>query len=294
DAALTRVDYELRASGDTVTGQARLTIDVLKQGWATVQVPAGLLVRDARLDGRPTALVEGTPPRVLISHTGRSTLTLDLVMPLSSSAGSESISLPPSGSALSAVTLTVPKTGVALTVAGGFVAEESETGADSRWVVFGTPGRPLSFTWKRRVDDRRSRLPLRTRARITELVALGEDSTLVASSVQIDVTQGQAREAVVALPAGLIVNQVAGPTVADWDVSRNQLTVTFLDPIAAQTAILVTGEVRAPRDGSIAIPIVRMPSAERETGGIAVDVSGPGGLAKGEPRGLEPPRPSDL
>src|SRR5262249_35820404 len=276
DAALTRVDYELRASGDTVTGQARLTIDVLKQGWATVQVPAGLVVRDARLDGRPTALVEGTPPRVLISHTGRSTLTLDLVMPLSSSAGSESISLPPSGSALSAVTLTVPKTGVALTVAGGFVAEESETGADSRWVVFGTPGRPLSFTWKRGGEDRRGGLPpAPARARITELVALGEDSTLVTSSVQIDVTQGQAREAVVALPAGLIVNQVAGPTVADWDVSRNQLTVTFLDPIAAQTAILVTGELRAPRDGSIAIPIVRMPSAERETGGIAVDLSGP-------------------
>src|SRR6187431_2399981 len=53
DAALTRVDYELRAVGDSVSGQARLTIDVLKQGWATVQVPAGMLVRDARIDGRP-------------------------------------------------------------------------------------------------------------------------------------------------------------------------------------------------------------------------------------------------
>src|SRR5262245_30070763 len=63
DAALTRVDYELRVSGDSVTGQARLTIDMLKQGWAAVQIPAGMLVRDARIDGRPTALVEGTPPR---------------------------------------------------------------------------------------------------------------------------------------------------------------------------------------------------------------------------------------
>src|SRR5262245_2484776 len=79
DAALTRVDYDLRATGDTISGQARLTIDVLKQGWATVQVPAGLLVRDARIDGRPTALSvaePGTPARVLISRTGRTTLTL--------------------------------------------------------------------------------------------------------------------------------------------------------------------------------------------------------------------------
>src|SRR5215471_14017038 len=84
DAALTRVDYDLRVAGDSVTGQVRLTVDVLRQGWASVQVPAGMLVRDARIDGRPTALVEGTPPRVLLSRAGRSTLTLDVVVPLTS------------------------------------------------------------------------------------------------------------------------------------------------------------------------------------------------------------------
>src|SRR6186997_1838732 len=64
DAALTRVDYDLRAaaSGDSVSGQARLTIDVLRQGWVSVQIPGGLLVREARIDGRPTALVDGNPP----------------------------------------------------------------------------------------------------------------------------------------------------------------------------------------------------------------------------------------
>ena len=68
DAALTRVDYDLRANGDTVSGEARLTVDVLKQGWVSIQAPAGVLVRSARLNGRPTALVAGTPPRVLISE----------------------------------------------------------------------------------------------------------------------------------------------------------------------------------------------------------------------------------
>src|SRR5215216_2269346 len=44
DAALTRLDYELRvaAAGDSVAGQARLAIDVLRQGWVSVQIPAGL------------------------------------------------------------------------------------------------------------------------------------------------------------------------------------------------------------------------------------------------------------
>ncbi len=79
DATLTRVDYELRVSGDTVTGEARLTVDVIKQGWVSIQVPAGMLVRGARLESRPTALVDGTPPRVLISRNGRSVLALDVV-----------------------------------------------------------------------------------------------------------------------------------------------------------------------------------------------------------------------
>src|SRR5215212_1205256 len=33
DATLTRVEYTLRATADTVSGEARLAIDVLKQGW---------------------------------------------------------------------------------------------------------------------------------------------------------------------------------------------------------------------------------------------------------------------
>src|SRR5216117_766660 len=42
DATLTRIDYELRVDGDAISGTARLTIDVLKDGWARVQIPAGL------------------------------------------------------------------------------------------------------------------------------------------------------------------------------------------------------------------------------------------------------------
>jgi hypothetical protein len=129
---------------------------------------------------------------------------------------------------------------------------------------------------------------------VTELVALGEDSTQVTASVQLEVTQGIARDALVSLPEGLIVNEVAGPTVADWNVNRNELTVTFLEPIAGTTSMVVTGEVRVPRDGAVTIPIVRVPSAERETGGIAVDVTGPGEIGRGEPRGLEPADAGDL
>ena len=294
DATLSRVDYDLRIAGDTVTGQARLTVDVLKQGWVSVQVHAGMLVRDARLDGRPIAIVDGDPPRVLISRSGRSTLNLGVVVPLASSAGTESMTLPGSGSALSAVTFVIPRTGVDLSVSGGFIAEQTESAGESRWVAYGTPGRPLTFSWKRKADDRRASLPLKTRAHLTEFVALGEDSTQVTTSVRVEVTQGIARQAVVALPQGLVVNQVAGATVSDWSADAGALTVTFLEPVAVNTSFIVSAEVPVPREGSISIPLLRVPAADRETGGIAVDVVGAGEIGDREPHGLEPADPSDL
>lgn len=296
DAALTRVDYDLRvaATGDSVSGQARLAIDVLRQGWVSVQIPGGLLVRDARIDGRPTALVDGNPPRVLLSRAGRSILTLDVVLPLSTQSGVEAVALPSSGSALSSVTLVVPRTGVDLVVSGGLIGEQAEAAGESRWVVHAAAGRALALSWKRKADDRRGTLPLRTRARVTQLVTFGEDATQVQASVQVDVTQGLARDVAVAIPAGLMVNQVSGASVADWNVDRGVLTVTFLEPVADQTSVVLTGEVRTARDGAMAVPLVRVPAAERETGGVAVDVGGPGEIGERQPRGLEPSDPSDL
>src|SRR6476620_6421595 len=64
DATLTRVDYDLRVGADGIAGRALLTIDVMKDGWSSLQIPAGLKARDARLDGQPVPLLDGPPPRV--------------------------------------------------------------------------------------------------------------------------------------------------------------------------------------------------------------------------------------
>src|SRR6516164_9564532 len=61
DATLTRVDYDLRIAGELATGRASLTVDVLKDGWVRVPIPPGLLVREARLDGKLVSLVSEAP-----------------------------------------------------------------------------------------------------------------------------------------------------------------------------------------------------------------------------------------
>ena len=144
------------------------------------------------------------------------------------------------------------------------------------------------------MDDRRAEQPLRTRARVTTVVGLGEDVSQVTAAVRVEVVQGLAREITLAVPDGLVVNQVEGATIGDWSVAGGLLRVRLLDPTSTEASFVVQGETRAPREGPVVVPLVRMPSAERETGGVAVDVVGAGEIAERQVRGLEPADPSEL
>jgi hypothetical protein len=294
EATLTRVEYELQLNGDSITGRAVLTADVLVEGWARVPIPAGLMVRDARIDGRPVPLVEEGAPHLLLSRAGRALVTLDLVVPLASAAGTDSIALPASAAPTTRIALVLPRSGVDLSVAGGFVAEQAEQPSETRWTVYGLPNEKIALSWKRRVDDRRAALPLRTRARVSQFAGLTEDACQVSASVRIEIVQGSAQDVVLAVPSGLVVNQVSGATVADWQAVDGSVRVRFLDPVSSEVSFVVQAETRSARDGTIVIPIVRVPNAERESGGLAVDVLGAGEIADRQARGLEPADPSEL
>ena len=292
DAAITRVEYELRAGGAAAAGEARVTVDVLKEGWVRVDVPAGLMVRAARVDNRPIPIVQTPSPHVLLSKPGRVVITLDIVAPLAIRGGVESVTIPASRGAVSRVAIVVPRQGIAVSAAGGVLSERAQQ-PEGRWVAFGRAGQPLVLSWQRRADDRAA-APLKWRGDVTTLVGLGEDASSLSSSIDVEVTQGAAPFVDVEIPDGVTVNQVAGPLVADWDVAPGRLRVSFLEPVTARATFTLAGELRAPRQGTVSLPLVRLRAAEREGGGVAVEVLGAGEIAGRDPRGLEPADPSDL
>jgi hypothetical protein len=311
DATITRVDYELRANADAIAGEARLTIDVLKEGWVGIEVPSGLLVRAARVDGRPVSIVDlsdapgvnagptdgrlvrRTRPHVLLSKPGRAILSLDLVVPLKLNAGGETLTLPASPGAVSRLALVIPRPGLDLAVTGGVLAERAQ-GPEGRWVAYGHAGEPLTVTWKKRAEDTRVAQPLKWRGSVTELVGLGEETSPVTATLRMEIVQGQASSIDVAVADGLVINQVSGALVADWDFRPGALKINFLEPVTAQTSFVISGEARVPREGTVAVPLVRLPAAERETGGIAVEVLGAGEIGNRQVRALDPADPSEL
>jgi hypothetical protein len=293
DATLTRVDYDLRIAGELATGRASLTVDVLKDGWVRVPIPSGLLVREARLDGKLVSLVSntsikgGSQPAAVLAHAGRAVLQLDIALPVNSSAGEERISLPSTNSGVTRAQVQLPRQGVEVRLSGGLLAEKAEIAGESKWLAYARGNEPLTFTWRRKMEDHHVTLPLRQRGSLTQLTSLGEDSTSLYAEVNLEVTQGAAKEARIQLPENITVNQVSGAMVADWEVKAGELTVTFLEPVEQSARFVITGENKTPRDGHIEISLLRLLNTERDTGGVAVEVLGAGEIKDLKSQGLE-------
>jgi hypothetical protein len=300
DATLTRVDYDLRIDGELASGRASLTVDVLKDGWVRVPVPAGLLVREARLEGRLVSLIPGAGGKAsgqlsaLLSRSGRAVLLLDIAIPVASAAGEESIALPSTASGVTRASVQLPRQGVDVRFTGGLLVEKSESATESKWIAYGRGNEALTFAWRRKTEDHRATQPLRMRGSLTQLLGLGEDSTSINAEMNLEVTQGAARAVAIQIPEHVTINQVLGAMVADWEVKGNELSVTFLEPVEQNARFVVTGETRSPRDGQIEIPLLRLLNVERETGGVAVEVLGAGEIKDVKSEGLDNADATDL
>src|ERR1051326_257852 len=53
EATLSRIDYDLKVDGDLATGEARLTVVLIRTGCVRVRCPDGLIVGKENLNGHP-------------------------------------------------------------------------------------------------------------------------------------------------------------------------------------------------------------------------------------------------
>jgi len=157
EATLTRVDYDLRINSDLASGRASLTVDVLKDGWVRVPIPVGLLVREARLDGKLVSLVPGAGAKAggqlsaLLSHPGRGRFycsRLHFLLPRRLAKRASHFLLPPLASLVPPSKFLAK--GVDIRLTGGLLSEKSETPSKANGSPTVAETKVLTFTWRRK------------------------------------------------------------------------------------------------------------------------------------------------
>ena len=173
----------------------------------------------------------GTHLSALLSHAGRFELLLDVDVPVASSAGDESLSLPSTESGVTRASVVLPQQGIDLKIGGGLLSEKSEASGGTKWLAYARGNEALTFTWRKKTQDHHVELTLRLRGSMTQLTSLAEDSTSIYAEANFEILQGAAREVRIQLPEKVTINQVSGAMVADWEMKNGELAVTFLEPV---------------------------------------------------------------
>src|SRR5207253_10020377 len=140
--------------------------------------------------------------------------------------GDGRISVPSTSSGVPRDAVQLPRQGVDVKLSGGLLTERAETGEESKWLAYARGNEPLTFTWHRKIEDHHITLPLRQRGSLTQLTSLAEDSTSLYAEVNLEITQGAAKEGRIQLAENITINQVSGGLVADWEVKAGELVVT--------------------------------------------------------------------
>src|SRR5260221_153048 len=124
--------------GDVARRKANLNIGGLKGCLVRGSGPSGLVVQEAPLDGKFGSLGSSAPEKggshlsALLPHAGRFVLSLDVVLPISSVAGNESVAFPTVEAGATRASIQLSRNGVDTRVTGGLLLEKTEAATDSK------------------------------------------------------------------------------------------------------------------------------------------------------------------
>jgi hypothetical protein len=275
-AALTRADIRARVTGGTV--RATMTVDgeIFQAGTVKVPLISNATLLDARSGERPLPLLaEGNAHVAVLSGPAPFSATLEWGARITTSPGRGSFVLPvpPSGSAIA--TFDVPGELSDLRVSPGLVLRR--TSAGGRTIIEATldPGSATQVWWSAR--EAGPTVPprdVRVLADVKTLVTIGEADVRLLSLIDLTVVQGEPAEIAVRLPPGY---EVAGVTGASLDRSeRKDDTIVLVVGSPARRHQFLLSLERASGGGSFTLEtgFPSIPSAQRETGEVAIEGTG--------------------
>jgi len=246
---LLAAEYDTQVQPGRATTRGQLWLEVLEAGVQAVPLDLqGVGIRGALLDNQPAALGRNEQGRVVlfVEGTGRQQLTLELVMPLQTSAAQQSLQFTLPTPAATRHRLTAPGN---VEVRGGaaVVAREVDEAANvTRLEILARPGSTAL------VMSLNNRLLLQQRVLMARSVIVSEVTQAyerLHASFSMEVLHGAVEQLRFRVPAGFEVTDVVSPLLSRWIVSE------------AEAQQVLELSLREPTTGTVAINIAAVKNA---------------------------------
>jgi hypothetical protein len=271
--ALTRADIRARVGAGVVRATMQVEGEVFRTGPAKVPLVVGATLIEARMAGGPLPLIiEGNAHVAVITGPSIFAATLEWGAPLTTTPGRGAFEMPvpPAGSATAIIEVPGEQTDVR--IAPGLVLRR--TSANGLTTIEATlePGSRTQVWWSTRETPQATPREARLLADVKTLVTIGEAELRLVTLVDLTVVQGEPSAIEVKVPSGYEVTGVSGASLERHE-ERPGLVVLFVtNPSQRRHQFLVSLE-RSNSGGSFRLDtgVPGLPSAQRETGEIAVE-----------------------
>jgi hypothetical protein len=286
--ALTRADIHARVGAGVVRATMEVDGEVFRTGPAKVPLVVGATLIEARMASGPLPLIiEGNAHVAVISGPAAFSALLEWGAPLTTTPGRGAfvMPVPPAGSATAVIEVPGEQTDVRLTP--GLVLRRTSANGVTRVEATLEPGSPTQVSWSTRETPQVSPREARLLADVKTLMTIGEAELRLVTLIDLTVVQGEPSTIEVTIPAGYDVAGVSGASVERHE-ERPGLVVLFLTtPSQRRHQFLVSLE-RSGSGGSFKLEtgLPSLPSAQRETGEIAVEGIGTLEMSVPETAGL--------
>jgi len=286
--ALTRADIRARVGAGVVRATMQVDGEVFRTGPAKVPLVTGATLIEARLSGGPLPLIiEGNAHVAVITGPSTFSAVLEWGAPLTTTPGRGGfvMPVPPAGSATAVIEVPGEQTDVR--VSPGLVLRR--TSANGLTTVEATlePGSPTQVSWSTRETPQASPREVRLLADVKTLMTIGEAELRLVTLLDLTVVQGEPSAIEVTIPTGYEVTGVSGASLERHEERPGLIVLFVTAPSQRRHQFLVSLE-RSNSGSSLKLEtgIPALPSAQRETGEIAVEGIGTLELSVPETPGL--------
>ncbi len=250
DYLMTQADYQgaLRAEGLSL--RAELRVDVFeadRERYVKIPLfPQTMALREVLLDGRDAHLaVEGGRYFATTRQTGAHTISVEFFVKTDPESGQRSISFPIPSTPITRLDLTLPVTGVEVSVPQAHRIETRELEDSTRVVAHLSPTQTVQVGWKRQLPEI-EKGPAKVYAETLQHLVIEDDALRVSSQFQLSILQNTISSVTLRTTDDVNVLQVQGSDVGDWqEVERGGaklLEIPFTYPKQGSVAITILAE----------------------------------------------------